>query len=107
MFFFLSDRLIPISRYYPLRFHCVRLLIKLNQLTPTFVPVLPFLLEMFDLTDFNKRHKTASLKAQYINFNTALKLTKLQMDDRAFKVFLSVVLKKRFFIEMNLFYRMD
>lgn len=41
---------------------------------------------MFDMTDFNKRHKTASLKAQYINFNTALKLTKLQMDDRAYKV---------------------
>jgi hypothetical protein len=51
-------------------------------LTPTFVSVLPFLLEMFDLTDFNKRHKTASLKAQYINFNASLKLTKLQMDDR-------------------------
>lgn len=41
---------------------------------------------MFDLTDFNKRHKTASLKAQFINFNTSLKLTKLQMDDRAYKV---------------------
>jgi hypothetical protein len=52
-----------------------------------FVPVLPFLLEMFDISDFNKRHKTASLKAQYINFDTSLKLTKLQMDDRAFKVF--------------------
>jgi hypothetical protein len=41
---------------------------------------------MFDITDFNKRHKTASLKAQFINFDTALKLTKLQMDDRAYKV---------------------
>ena len=80
------DRLIPTSRYYPLRFHCVRLLVKLSELTPTFVPVLPFLLEMFDLTDFNKRHKTASLKAQFINFDTSLKLTKLQMEDRAFKV---------------------
>ncbi len=79
-------RLVPIARYYPLRFHCVRLLIKLTQLTPIFVPVLPFLLEMFDITDFNKRHKTASLKAQYINFDTSLKLTKLQMDDRAYKV---------------------
>jgi hypothetical protein len=41
---------------------------------------------MFDITDFNKRHKTATLKAQYINFDTSLKLTKLQMDDRAYKV---------------------
>ncbi|CAF1407386.1 unnamed protein product, partial [Adineta steineri] len=78
-------RLIPTARYYPLRFHCIRLLIKLTELTTVFVPVLPFLLEMFDITDFNKRHKTASLKAQYINFDTSLKLTKLQMDDRAYK----------------------
>ncbi|CAF1666100.1 unnamed protein product [Rotaria magnacalcarata] len=78
-------RLVPTTRYYPLRFHCVRLLIKLTELTSVFVPVLPFLLEMFDMTDFNKRHKTATLKAQYINFDTSLKLTKLQMDDRAYK----------------------
>ncbi|CAF1254662.1 unnamed protein product [Rotaria sordida] len=75
-------RFISTAYYYPLRFHCVRLLIKL---TPMFVPLLPFLLEMFDITDFNKRHRTASLKAQYINLDTSLKLTKLQMDDRAFK----------------------
>jgi len=79
-------RLIPTARYYPLRFHCIRLLVKLSELTTVFTPVLPFLLEMFEMTDFNKRHKTASLKAQYINFDTQLKLTKLQMDDRAFKV---------------------
>jgi len=41
---------------------------------------------MFDITDFNKRYKTASLKAQYINFDTSLKLTKLQIDNRAYKV---------------------
>ena len=45
---------------------------------------------MFDITDFNKRHKTASLKAQYINFDTSLKLTKLQMDDRAYKVIAAI-----------------
>jgi len=78
-------RLVPAARYYPLRFHCVRLLIKLTKLTDTFIPVLPFLLEVFDITDFNKRHKTSSLKAQYINFDTALKLTKLQLEDRAYK----------------------
>ena len=55
-------------------------------MTFVFVPVLPFLLEIFDITDFNKRHKTANLKGQYINFDTSLKLTKLQMDDRAYKV---------------------
>ena len=80
----------PTARFYPLRFHCVRLLIKLTELTSIFVPVLPFLLDTFDITDFNKRHKTASLKAQFINFDTSLKLTKLQMDDRAYKVVPSI-----------------
>ncbi|CAF1093257.1 unnamed protein product [Didymodactylos carnosus] len=78
-------RLVPIARYYPLRFHCIRSLIKLTTLTDTFIPVVPFLIEVFDITDFNKKHKTASLKAQYINFDTALKLSKLQMEDRAYK----------------------
>jgi len=37
---------VPISRYYPLRLHCVRAIILLSGNTETFVPAMPFLLEV-------------------------------------------------------------
>lgn len=76
-------RLLPTARYYPLRFHCVRYLTTLSGATNTFIPVLPFLLEVLEQTDFNKRPKSGSMK----NFNmaTILKFTKPQLLERAFK----------------------
>uniref|UniRef100_A0A672KA80 Nucleolar complex protein 2 homolog n=1 Tax=Sinocyclocheilus grahami TaxID=75366 RepID=A0A672KA80_SINGR len=39
-------KLVPISRYYPLRLHCVRAITLLSANTKTYVPALPFLLEV-------------------------------------------------------------
>lgn len=39
-------KLVPTHQYYPLRFHCVKILISLSQESNTFVPVLPFLVEV-------------------------------------------------------------
>ncbi len=48
-------------------------------------------MKVFEQTDFNKRHKTASEKP--INFRFLLRLSKAEMADRVFKVYVTSVLK--------------
>lgn len=43
-------KLVPTHQYYPLRFHCVEILIHLSKETDTFMPILPFLVEVSNLT---------------------------------------------------------
>ncbi|XP_071476555.1 nucleolar complex protein 2 homolog [Diadema antillarum] len=76
-------KLIPAARYYPLRFHVVRALNLLSEATGTFIPLLPFILEVLQMTDFNKKHASSSFKP--LNFAVMLRLSNSQLKERAFK----------------------
>ncbi|KAL0126549.1 hypothetical protein PUN28_005133 [Cardiocondyla obscurior] len=73
----------PTVTYYPLRFHCLEMLINISKGTGTFIPILPFLLEILDSYDFNKRHQTATMKP--ISFACILRISKSQLVENSFK----------------------
>lgn len=58
-----SIRLIPISRYFPLRFHVSRALLRIIQRTGVYIPLAPYLLETLDAPEFTRKTKGTSLPA--------------------------------------------
>ncbi|XP_078036307.1 nucleolar complex protein 2 [Augochlora pura] len=76
-------KVIPTQQYYPLRFHCLQMLTDISKETRLFIPILPFLLEILNSYDFNKKHKTVSMKP--VPFICILRLSKSQLLENGFK----------------------
>lgn len=74
--------LIPTARYVPLRFHLIKALMHVSENTGTFIPVLPFILDVLKLTDFNKK---SNFSVKPVEFSCALKVTKSQLSEAGFK----------------------
>ncbi|XP_011300946.1 nucleolar complex protein 2 homolog [Fopius arisanus] len=75
--------LIPTAQFYPLRFHCCQMLINISKDTGVFIPVLPYLLEVLTSYDFNKKHRSVTMKP--ISFLCLLRMSKAQLQENGFK----------------------
>lgn len=76
-------KLIPTAQYFPLRFHCIRSLIQLSRETRTFIPVMPFILEVLKSNTFNQRHSKVSMKP--LSFTCILRLSQNQLHENGFR----------------------
>jgi len=76
-------KLVPTPKYFPLRFHCAKILRDISTSTGTFIPVLPIYLEVINTYNFGKKNKKASMKP--FDFSCILKLSKSQLLESGMK----------------------
>ncbi|UZJ54176.1 hypothetical protein CBS101457_003496 [Exobasidium rhododendri] len=69
-----SVRLIPTSRYFPLRFHVIQSLLRLMQRTGVYIPLAPMLLEMLESTEFTRKSKPSTLNT--LDFQIIIRIPK-------------------------------
>ncbi|WFD18190.1 Nucleolar Complex 2 protein [Malassezia caprae] len=55
-------RLVPMSRYFPLRLHVLQAMLRLMQATGVYVPLAPLVLEVWESPEFQRKAKGATLK---------------------------------------------
>ncbi|KJE97350.1 Noc2l protein [Capsaspora owczarzaki ATCC 30864] len=76
-------RLIPTARYFPLRFHCIGNMNALSAATGTFIPVLPYIVEVFESSDMKKRFVASTTKP--VDFGLLVKVAKTFTRSKVFQ----------------------
>ncbi|XP_058175040.1 nucleolar complex protein 2 homolog [Anopheles ziemanni] len=76
-------KLTPSAQYFPLRFHCCRILTQLNAKTRIYIPVLPFLVEVLKSNSFNEKHKKLSLRP--VNLTCLLRFAPANIQENGYK----------------------
>ncbi|KAF5289731.1 hypothetical protein FQA39_LY03648, partial [Lamprigera yunnana] len=76
-------KLLPTTQYFPLRFQLIQTLTEFSKSTGIYIPVLPFIVEVLSIYDFNKKAKTASKKP--LNLTCLLRFSNIQMTESGFK----------------------
>ncbi|TIC20401.1 Noc2-domain-containing protein [Wallemia mellicola] len=80
-------RLVPTSRYFPLRFHMIRSLLRLEQRTGAYIPIAAPLLEILSSAEFKRQPKKSTLKPidfeNYIKVPTTYSRTRVYVEGLA------------------------
>lgn len=71
------------ANYFPLRFHCVKILIDLSRATKVFIPILPYIIEVLNSNTFNQQPKKLAMKP--ISFTCILRIQKGHLDENSFR----------------------
>ncbi|KAJ3152061.1 Nucleolar Complex 2 protein [Geranomyces variabilis] len=77
-------RLKPSSRFFPLRFHCVKALVQLMKHTNTFIPVASHLFEILESAELRSKARPSTLKA--LDFSLAIKAPNQYLGTRTYQV---------------------
>nr|SVE74070.1 EOG090X02MG [Daphnia barbata] len=75
--------LVPTGKYYPLRFQIVSILNELSADTGTYIPVVPFLLEVLQNHKFEKKPSKVSMKP--LDLSCVLRVSQSQMGESGYR----------------------
>ena len=76
-------KLKPSANYFPLRFHCVKILIDLSRATKVYIPILPFIVEVLNSNTFKQQNKKHAMKP--LSFSCVLRIQKGHLVENSFK----------------------
>ncbi|CAN8004452.1 unnamed protein product [Ixodes hexagonus] len=76
-------QLVPAAKFVPLRFHLVRGLMQVAAGTNVFIPILPHLLQVFTIVNFDLKHSSTSMRP--VDLSCVLRVSPTQMKESGFR----------------------